>query len=190
MHLVSSGVAYIAGHRYTGCMDIYELIRTRKSVRSYLPKEVEQDKLERVLEAARLAPSAKNRQEWRFVVVTDQKIRDAIVEKACPRNAFISEAPVLLVCCAETDGYRMTCGQPTAPIDVSIAIDHITLAATAEGLGTCWVGAFATEPVHDLIGIPKAIEIIELLPLGYPKDPSPVQKKRLSLPDIVRYEKW
>ncbi len=170
-------------------MDVYEAIRTRKSVRAYLDKDVPQEVLLRILEAARLAPSAKNLQEWRFVVVRDPRTREKLA-RAARNQAFVAQAPVVLACCAETDGHVMTCGQACYPIDVAIAIDHITLCAVAEGLGTCWIGAFFEEKVKEILGIPPHIRVVELLPLGYPKDPSPVPKRRLPLEKIVRWERW
>jgi nitroreductase len=170
-------------------MDIYEAIRTRKSVRSYLPKPVEDDKLERILEAARLAPSASNRQEWRFIVVKDEEKRRRIAEDAAGQP-FIGEAPIVLACCAETDSHRMKCGLECYPIDVAIAIDHVTLAAVAEGLGTCWIGAFDQERVKKILGIPEKMVVVELMPLGYPTDPSPVKKRRIPLESMVRYDGW
>ena len=170
-------------------MDVYEAIRTRKSVRSYRDKPVEKEKLVRILEAARLAPSASNRQEWRFVVVADVEKRRRLMEAAGGQE-FVGEAPVVLVCCAETDGHRMRCGLECYPIDVAIAIDHITLAAVAEGLGTCWIGAFDQETVRSVLGIPPEIVVVELLPLGYPRDGSVAAKSRRALEEIVRWEAW
>ena len=170
-------------------MDVYEAIRTRKSVRAYLDKDVPREVLLRLLEAARLAPSAKNLQEWRFVVVRDPRTREKLA-RAARNQAFVAQAPVVLACCAETDGHVMTCGQACYPIDVAIAIDHITLCAVAEGLGTCWIGAFFEDQVKEILGIPPHIRVVELLPLGYPKDPSPVPKRRLPLEKIVRWERW
>ena len=97
---------------------------------------------------------------------------------------------MLLVCCAETDGHVMSCGQLCYPIDVAIAIDHITLCAAAEGLGTCWIGAFDEAKVKEILGISPDIRVVELLPIGWPKDPAPVKKNRLPLDKLVKYERW
>jgi nitroreductase len=170
-------------------MDVMEAILSRKSVRSYLDKDVEKEKLDRVLEAARMAPSASNRQEWRFVVVTDAEKRRRLAAEAAGQR-FIAEAPVVIAACAQTDGKIMRCGQPCYPIDVAIAIDHLTLAAVAEGLGTCWIGSFDPEVVRQILAIPKEIVVVQLLPLGYPKDLRSVAKSRLPVETIVHYESW
>lgn len=170
-------------------MDVYDSIRIRKSVRSYLDRPVEKEKLDRVLNAARLAPSASNRQEWRFVVVSDPEKRRRLAEEAAGQR-FIAEAPIVIAACAETDGKIMRCGQACYPIDVAIAIDHLTLAAVAEGLGTCWIGSFDPDTVRQILGIPEEIVVVELLPLGYPKDPESIAKSRLPVETVVRYEKW
>ena len=170
-------------------MEVYDSIRIRKSVRAYLDKPIEREKLGRVLNAVRLAPSAGNRQEWRFVVVTDPEKRRRLAEEAAGQR-FMAEAPVVVAACAETDGKIMRCGEACYPIDVAIAVDHLTLAAVAEGLGTCWIGSFDPDTVRRILEIPEQIVVVELLPLGYPKDPKPVTKSRLPLETIVRYEKW
>ncbi len=170
-------------------MDIYEAIANRKSVRAFKDKDVSEEIIFRLLEAARLAPSASNRQEWRFIVVRDSATRKQMSEAAMGQK-FVSEAPVVLTCCAETDGHVMACGQLCYPIDVAIAIDHITLCTTADGLGTCWIGAFDEDKVKEILGIPPQIRVVGLLPIGYPKDPSPIEKNRLPLKEIIRNERW
>ena len=170
-------------------MDVYKVIATRKSVRAYLDKDVPEEVIARLLEAARLAPSASNRQEWRFVVVRDPETRKRLVGAAHGQQ-FVGQAPVVLACCAETDGHVMPCGHQCYPIDVAIAVDHITLCAAAEGLGTCWIGAFDEEQVRQILSIPSQIRVVALLPVGYPQDPAPVEKTRLPLGEIVKYERW
>ena len=170
-------------------MDVYEAIVRRKSVRSFKDEEVSEEIISRLLEAARLAPSASNRQEWRFIVVRDQVMRSNLAEAARGQK-FVGEAPVVLACCAETDEHVMACGQLCYPIDVAIAMDHITLCAALEGMGTCWIGAFDEDQVKKLLGISSAVRVVGLLPIGYPTDPSSVKKKRLPLEEIVKYERW
>ncbi len=170
-------------------MDVMEAIKRRCSVRTYRDQLVEEEKLKSILEAARLAPSASNLQEWRFIVVRDKHTRQRLM-KAAKNQAFVGEAPVVIVCCAQTDNHVMSCGQLSYPIDVAIAIEHMALKAVEEGLGTCWIGAFYEEQVKDILGIPKDIRVVELLLLGYPVKPSPMHKVRLSLEEIVMYERW
>jgi len=170
-------------------MDVYEAISVRKSVRAFKAKDVPEDVMTRLLEAARRAPSANNLQEWRFVVVRNPDTRQKISQAACGQS-FIATAPVVLACCAETNDHIMTCNQRSYPIDVAIAVDHITLCASAEGLGTCWIGAFYEDQVKDILSIPPHIRVVTLLPIGYPQDPTLVEKYRLPLEKIVKYERW
>ena len=170
-------------------MDIIDAIKTRKSIRSFLDKPVEETKLNTVLEAGRLAPSAANRQEWRFLVVRDPETRKRVA-MAAGRQKFVGEAPIVIVACAETDNKVMRCGQLSYPIDVAIALDHMTLAAVELGLGTCWIGNFDEQLVNKILGIPDEIRVVQLLPLGYPMDPSAIEKNRLPVEKIVRYDRW
>lgn len=170
-------------------MTVEEAIRKRKSVRSYLPKPVEDEKIIQILEAARLAPSASNRQEWRFVVVKDEGKRKLLADAACGQD-FVGEAPCIFICCAETDEHVMTCGQMCYPIDVAIAIDHITLRAVELGLGTCWIGAFHEDRVKHIANIPEEIRVVELLTVGYPTDPKAIPKRRLPLDSIYFIDEW
>ena len=176
-------------HNKGFAMNVIDAIKTRKSVRKYLNKPVEDEKLRVVLEAARLAPSANNRQEWRFVVVHDDETRKKLANAAAEQT-FVGEAPVVIAACAETDNHVMTCGQLCYPIDVAIALDHVTLAAVQLGLGTCWIGAFDENKVKQILRIPEKVRVVELMPLGYPANPSPIRKSRLSLNTIVKYERW
>jgi len=170
-------------------MDVYEAISVRKSVRAFKAKDVPEDVMTRLLEAARRAPSANNLQEWRFVVIRNPDTRERISQAACGQS-FIATAPVVLACCAEADDHIMTCNQHSYPIDVAIAVDHITLCASAEGLGTCWIGAFYEDQVKEILSIPPHIHVVTLLPIGYPQNPTPVEKYRLPLEKIVKYERW
>jgi len=170
-------------------MDVFEAIKKRRSIRSYLSKPVEEEKLSKILEAARLAPSASNRQEWRFVVVRNEATK-AKLSKAAKDQKFLEEAPIVIACLAATDNHLMTCGQPCYPIDVAIAIDHMTLAAVSLGLGTCWIGAFYEEEVKKILDIPKEVRVVELLCLGFPKDEQSNKKERLAIEKIVFFEKW
>ena len=169
-------------------MAVMRQIRERYSVRSYQKRPVEREKLDAVLEAGRLAPSAKNLQERRFVVVQDAETRKRLVP-AANNQSFVGEAPVVIACCAGNTDLIMRCGQAAYPIDIAIAIDHMTLQAVEEGLGTCWIGSFYENQVKAILNIPENIRVVELLALGYPAD-KPKPKKRESLDNIVCYDKW
>ncbi|MEE8399363.1 MAG: nitroreductase family protein [Desulfobacterales bacterium] len=170
-------------------MDIYESIALRKSVRDFTDKDIPVAVMTRVLDGARLAASASNRQEWRFVVVKQPETRAKLGEAAFGQN-HVSQAPAVIACCADTDEHAMPCGQLSYPIDLGIAVTHITLCAAAEGLGTCWIGAFDENQVKTILDIPARIRVVALLPIGYPRDPGVVKKERLPMDIIVQYEKW
>jgi nitroreductase len=168
-------------------MELFETIKKRYSCRAYQNRPVESEKLDKILDAARLAPSARNFQDWRFVVVTDTEIR-AQLSVAAADQAFVAQAPVVIACCSNIN-HQMRCGQPTPQIDVAIAIEHIALAATSLGLATCWIGSFYPDQVRNVLKIPTHIHVIELLTLGYPADIQP-ETKRLPLNAIICMEKW
>ncbi|MBU0606891.1 MAG: nitroreductase family protein [Armatimonadetes bacterium] len=168
-------------------MTVMEAIEKRYSVRGYLDQPVEPEKVARVMEAARLAPSANNKQEWRFVLVSDPERREALARAA--GQAFVGTAPVVIVACAADTSRIMRCGVACHPVDVAIALEHIALQATAEGLGTCWIGAFDQEAVKRVIGAPTEAQVIELMPLGYAAT-TPPPKSRLPMSEIVFDEVW
>jgi len=169
-------------------MDVKTAIRTRRSIREYDPREVEEEKLVRVLESGRLSPSASNRQERRFIVIRDAGTRKAL-SVAARNQKFLADAPVVIAACSVEKEYVMSCGQLAYPIDTAIAVDHMTLAAVEEGLGTCWIGAFDEKKVKEILNIPDEIRVVTLLPIGYPSDiPRPTPRK--SLDEIVMWETW
>jgi nitroreductase len=168
-------------------MQVLEAIRKRYSCRAYEDKPIEKEKLDMILEAARLAPSAKNMQDWRFIVVSDAELKGKVASCTNRPDVF-KKASVILAACSITDCV-MKCGQAAGPIDVSIALEHISLQAAELGLGTCWIGSFDAAAVRKILEIPEGVAIIELMTIGYPadvwKEPSrePMQK-------IVCYDKW
>lgn len=168
-------------------MAILDIIRKRYSCRAYEDRAIEQDKLDMILEAARLAPSARNFQDWRFVVVTDNETK-AKVAQAANNQRFLEGAGAIVIACSESD-YVMRCGQAIGPIDVAIALEHIALQATELGLATCWIGSFFPEKVRPVVGIPENVAIIELMAIGYPADEQKEQK-RGPVESVVCYEKW
>lgn len=146
---------------------LIKAIKDRFSVRKFKDKPVEQEKLDEILEAARFAPSAKNVQPWKFVVIRDPEKRAQLTE-ICKGQKFVSEAPVTIALCANNTNYTMTCGQKAYTVDASIAGEHIALQAAELGLGTCWIGAFYHDKMAELINLPNDYKIVGLLPLGYP----------------------
>ena len=169
-------------------MALLKQIQQRYSVRSYQKRPVEKEKLETILQAARLAPSAKNIQEWRFIVVQDTDTRKKL-RVAANNQAFVGEAPVVIVCCTAISDYVMRCGHLAYPIDVAIAMEHMALQAVEEGLGTCWVGSFYEDQVKAILAIPATARVVELLTLGYQSD-TLRDKSRLALEQIACHERW
>ncbi|MGB9793163.1 MAG: nitroreductase family protein [Thermacetogeniaceae bacterium] len=169
-------------------MDVFEAIQTRRSIRAYDRREVEEEKLKRVLEAGRLAPSAVNRQEWKFIVVRDENTRKKLAE-AAGGQTFVGEAPVVLVVCGTETEKVMRCGQPAYALDCAIALSFMILEAWELGLGTCWIGHFDEKMVKDVLGIPEKARVVAMTPLGYPAE-SPAARPRKSLDEVVSYEKF
>ena len=169
-------------------MDVMQAIRSRRSVRKYQPRDIEAEKLQQVLEAGRLAPSANNRQLWKFIVVRDAQIRQKLV-KACCDQAFIAQAPIVIIICATDAERRMRSGMRVAAVDPTIATDHMTLAATSLGLGTCWIGAFHPQEVATVANLPADVVPIHVLPLGYP-DESPPPRPRKSPEEVICWDTY
>jgi len=167
---------------------VLEAIKKRQSVRSYQDKEISEDVLQQVLEAGRLAPSANNKQHWKFIVVKDEDLRKKLVP-ACKNQEFVGEAPVVIAGCGTDPDYVMTCGEHSYSIDLSIALGYMSLEAASLGLGTCWIGAFYQDQVKEILGVPEGVRIVNLLTLGYPKELG-VRRGRKPLSEIVCYDKY
>ncbi len=156
-------------------MDIFKIIETRRSIRKYKPNSIPAEKLKKIFETARLAPSSGNRQPWRFVVVHKEKRKRALAEVA-KNQSFLMDAAVIVA----------AIGDPTASErwhekDVMIAVEHMVLAASALGYGTCWIGAFDEEKVKSLLKIPSDHRAVALLPIGVPNEsPQPKPRKEIS----------
>ncbi|MFO7638120.1 MAG: nitroreductase family protein [bacterium] len=163
-------------------MDFYDVVRKRLSVRAYRPDPVPEEALARILEAGRLAPSAKNLQPWKFIIVTDPRQRELLVP-ACRGQKFLAEAPLVICACAVSEQAWAGMGGywSAEAVDVTIALEHMILAAAAEGLGTCWIGAFIEEEVRKVLDIPEGVKPIALTPVGYPaREAKPRDRKPLS----------
>jgi nitroreductase len=171
-------------------MDVYEAIKTRTSVRGYRSTPVEDDKLKRILDAARLAPSGKNGQPWSFIVIKDLETRKKLVG-ACKGQSYVGEAPVVVAVCGREElAYQKMGGYwNSLPVDIGISLEHLMLAAAAEGLGTCWIGAFIEGDVREILGVPAEVKIVALTPVGYPKGER-VTMPRKPLEEITMRERW
>lgn len=170
-------------------MDFYDVVQQRRCIRAYADKPVPADVLTRILHAARLAPSARNLQPWKFVVVTDPARRRELAE-AARRQMFIGTAPVVIAGVATEPEHVMVCDVPAYAVNLGIAMEHIALAATAEGLGVCWIGAFSQTAVREILGIPEQYKVVQLMSLGYPAPPLPESRPRKALEEIIRYERF
>jgi len=169
-------------------MDVMTAISQRCSVRAYKETPVEEDKLKKILEAARLSPSSSNRQEWKFIVVKNKETKKKLANAAFGQS-FIGEAPVVLVACGTESKSTMACGQAAHTVDVSIACAFMILQAYELGLGTCWIGAFNEAETKRILHIPEHVRVVAITPLGYSNQP-PSEKSRKRLDRIVCYEKY
>jgi len=169
-------------------MEFSNLIQRRYSVRAYKPDPVEDDKLQGLLEAARLAPSAANRQALRFIVIHTEG-REEELQRIYNRDWFVQPPLVICACGIPSENWVRKDSKNYNDVDVAIAMDHLILAATDAGLGTCWIAAFDANAAREVLHLPDHVEPIAFTPLGYPAvQPGP--KKRKDLSELVRYERW
>ena len=167
-------------------MNILDVIKERCSVRSFSAKAVEKDKLDYVLEAVRMAPSAVNYQPIRFYVVHSEPMLGEI--KSCYGREWINSAPIVIVACGDHNtGWHRADGKDHTDIDTAIAVDHLTLAATEAGLGTCWVCNFDAVRCASVLNLPEGVEPVALVPLGYPSSVCRTIKKRKEADEIITY---
>jgi len=178
-------------------MEFMDVVAARKSVRSYNDKEVEEEKITKILEAARLAPSWANKQCWSYVVVEDkakiEKLASGIVD------SWLKQAKVVIVACGDPKESGSRNGMDYYLVDVAISMEHLVLAATDLGLGTCWIGTFDEVEVKKILEIPENIKVIALTPVGYPSNDGVMNKlltkligskKRKPIEKMVHCEKW
>jgi nitroreductase len=177
-------------------MDFMDVVTSRKSVRDYQDKIVEEEKLEKILEAARLAPSWANKQCTRYIVIKNKK---TIEELASTFIGWIKQAPIVIAACANPKDSGTHNNMDYYLVDVGISMEHLVLGATDQGIGTCWIGGFDEAKVKKTLQIPENIKVVALTPLGYPAALSMRSKlvlsssgaeKRKSLEEIVHKEKW
>lgn len=169
-------------------MNFLDLAQQRYSVRAYKPDPVDEETLHQVLDAARLAPSACNKQPYQFIVIRTAG-REQELRKVYHRSWFHQAPLVICACTIQDDAWVRRDGKNYAYVDTAIAMDHLILAATSLGLGTCWVAAFDVDAARDLLKLPANVEPVAFTPLGFPTD-APRSKDRKPLTDLVRYEQW
>ncbi len=169
-------------------MHFQELVRARRSIRGYRPDPVPEEILARVLEAARVAPTAANRQPFRLIVVADDAVRAKL--RAVYQREWFWTAPMVLVGCVEpAKAWQRSDGFNAAEVDIAIVMDHVILAATEQGLGTCWICNFDEPKAKEILGIPAEVRAVAMTPLGYAAaEPLPFQRK--ALPELVRRDRW
>ncbi len=166
-------------------MEFHDVIRRRRSVRGYESRPVEDDKLARVLEAARLAPTAANRQPFHLYVVRSEDVRKRLLQ-AYSQEWFAGAPVIVCICGRPARAWSRMDGKNYADVDATIAMDHLILAAAAEGLGTCWIGAFNPERLREVLAIPADLEPVAMTPIGYPASrPAPTPRKPLD--EICEY---
>jgi len=169
-------------------VDVFEAISSRYSVRGYKPDSVSDELLGKVLGAARQAPTAANRQPFRVIVV-HTKGREEELARVYGRPWLLQAPLVLAVVAVPGEAWRRSDDKPYDEVDATIAMDHMVLAATALGLGTCWIAAFDPDPAREVLGLPDDVELVAITPLGYP-DKTRAATDRKPLEDLVRYERW
>jgi len=173
-------------------MDVFEAIRTRRSVRRFRGDPVPDEALRLILEAATWAPSAGNLQPWELIVVRDEEVKLKLA-RAALHQMWIAEAPIVIVACANERRSQLGYGERGRRLycicDVSAAIQNMLLAAHALGLGSCWVGAFHDDEVSEILGLPPGVRPIAILPIGYPAE-SPSPPPRRSLREVVHVDRY
>lgn len=173
-------------------MDFFDTVRLRRAVRSYTSQPVEESKLKRVFEAARLAPSWKNKQPWAFILVAEEEKKQALAQALHEENRAkeaVTTAPLVVVVCANPQVYEQWEGKQYFLVDAAIAMEHLVLAATAVGLGTCWVSWLYEAKVRAVLDIPDHIRVLGLTPLGYTEEELPPSPRK-ELKEIVCWGKW
>ncbi len=171
-------------------MEFYDVIKKRKSIRKYRPSLIPDDVLNRILDAGRIAPSAKNYQPWHFIVIKDPEIKKRVAEASRGQH-WMADADVIVCGCALMDivWSRMGGYMTSFAVDITIALDHMILAAANEGLGTCWIGAFDEKQVKEILQVPENVHVVALTPIGYPAQ-EPKERGRKALGEIVSYDKF
>ncbi len=169
-------------------MEFKEVLVKRQSIRDFTDQPIPEEKLNAILESARLAQSGGNRQQWKFVVVKDAQKRKLLMQ-AANNQPHVGQAPVIIAAIALDPVRVMACEVPSYAVDIGIAVENMCLAAADQGLGSCWIGFFSQENARQILGVPDKYKVAALLPVGYPRqvgDPRP----RKSLAEVICYESF
>ena len=169
-------------------MDVLPEILARRSCRSFKDREVERSKLDRILKAGQLAPSAKNRQEWRFIAAVKPALRKKIQDAAFGQE-WVGRAPAIIALCTTNVDYRMPNGQLSFPVDLAFAASFMILQATREELGSCVVTTYDEQEMKEVLNIPYAMKVVLLILVGYPEK-LPEQSPRKALKRVSSYDHW
>ncbi len=169
-------------------MEFSDLVKQRRSIRRYQSTSVAESDIEAVVEAARLAPSWGNRQCWRYIVVTDPTVKEKL--SAAANQKWLIDAPVFIAACADPDASGHKPGLDYFMLDTGISFEHLILAATERGLGTCWIGAFDEDQAKEAMGVPEGIRVVAFTPLGYPAEKKGEVSGRKSLQEICFHDKY
>jgi len=180
-------------------MDFMDLVNTRKSVRTYTDRSVEEEKIVTILEAARLAPSAVNCQPWQYIVVKEKVTIEKIADSS-KINSWLKKAPCVIIACADPNVDHTVNGMDYYLVDLAISMEHLILAATELGLGTCWLASYDEGKVRSILGIPEKMRVVAMTPLGYPAEKESIggglrktlagSKKRKPMEEMLHREKW
>ena len=170
-------------------MDILEAIRQRSTARSFDGTAINDEVMDRILEAGRIAPSAKNRQTWRFVAVRREETKKAIAE-ACYGDSRIESSGCVIAACTTNIQYTMPNGQLSHPLDLAFAVSYMDLQATHEGLGTVILGTYDELAIKDLLTVPHAMRVVLLLAVGQTSDERSPYRNRLPKDRIISYDHW
>jgi nitroreductase len=167
-------------------MEFLDLVRSRRSVRNYRNTPVEENKIQKIFKTVRFAPSACNYQPWVFIVIRNQDLRFSF-EKVYNKPWFYKAPVIIAACCNRSVSWRRVDGKDYGDVDIAIAFDHLTLAATELGLGTCWIGAFNAFEAREVLKLPENIDPVAFTPLGYPVKEQPV-KNRKQINEFVHWD--
>ena len=169
-------------------MEVIDEIRNWVSIKKYKDDKIEPEILERILDAGVRAPSAKNRQPWRFIACTEDSVRNKITSAAYGQD-HVGSAPVIIAACTTNTEYKMPNGQISYPIDISMAVSFMMIQARAEKLGTCIVTTYDEAEIKDILSVPYSMRVVMLLLAGYP-DENPILTKRKLKSRVIAHEHW